>query len=280
MDVRELVPAALALLLLLGAPAGAHEGGHARLRVLDERIAAGGSAADLVERAELHRLHRDWMRALEDLARAERAGPEAAAGAALVRARVLSDVGDDEGALACAERHLARRPDDLRARRLHADLLARSGRLEPAIAEYDALIERSTAFLPEAWIARARVQAALGPAGVVRALDGLDRGLAVAGQVPALFELGIELCLAAGRFDEALARLEAAGAASARRERTLARRAEILVAAGRPEEARAAAREARLAVEALSPKRRGTRAVAELETRIDAILGETETNTP
>ena len=84
--------------------------------------------------------------------------------------------------------------------------------------------------------------------------------------------MAIEFEVTRERYDAALARLDRIAAGAARKERWLARRGEILAQAGRQAEARTAFTQVRAAIAALPPRRRTTRAVAELEDRIRMAL--------
>ena len=76
----------------------------------------------------------------------------------------------------------------------------------------------------------------------------------------------VELEVEAGRYDEALRRIDRLASGSARQEPWLMRKGALLEAAGRPDEAIAVYSEALEAIETLSPRRRGTKAVQRLET--------------
>jgi len=104
---------------------------------------------------------------------------------------------------------------------------------------------------------------------VEQALRGLNDGIAKLGPIVSLQLPAIELELALGRHEAALARVDAVGAGAPRQEVWLARRGEILEQASRATDARRAYRAALLALEAARP----TRATRELESRIQAALG-------
>ena len=121
-------------------------------------------------------------------------------------------------------------------------------------------------------MARARAVRSCGPQSLDEALAGLDRGIERLGPLVSLEFHAIELELERKNFDGALARLDRVAPQYGRRETVLERRGEILTAAGRENEARQAFAEALAALETISPSRRATPAMAQMETRLRAIL--------
>jgi predicted negative regulator of RcsB-dependent stress response len=92
------------------------------------------------------------------------------------------------------------------------------------------------------------------------------------GPVAALVAAAIDLELTLKRYDAALARVDAAAARSPHPEAWLARRGEILEAAGRGHAAREAYAQALREIESRPPHRRATRSVQNLETRLRTAL--------
>src|SRR5688572_23554831 len=263
-----------AVMALAGARAAAHEGLHEEIAALTRTLEARPDDAGLLlRRAELYRLHRQWSSALADLARAQELEPRLD-GALLCGARVFLEAGVPASALALVERYLVLRPDDPEALRVRAELALRRGAIERAVRDLDRALLGPAPVEPDHYLARAEVLARLGPQGVQRALDGLDAGLERLGPVAALELCAIDLELARGHFDDALARLDQVLARAPRPERWLAQRGEILRAAGRPEEALQAFVEARVALGSLPPSRRSSAAVGELESAVECRLHE------
>ena len=100
----------------------------------------------------------------------------------------------------------------------------------------------------------------------------MDDGIERLGPLVTIQLHAIDLELKRKQFDAALARLEKIAAQSPRKETWLARRGEILLQAGRREEARAAYEQALKALDTLPPGRRNVPAMNELERRIKAAL--------
>ena len=248
-----------------------HDGLHGQIEALTRELERGPDARLYLRRAELHRLHGAREEALVDLGRAEALAPELA-GPSLCRARLELDAGRLESARDFVERHLARFPDDAAALLVRAELALQRGAIADAVRDYDRALLRLPAD-PDVHLARAEALVALGPGGVERALAGLDEALASLGPVAALELFAIELERARGRFDDALARLDDVAARSARQERWLVQRGEILREAGRPAEALAAYGAARVALDAL-PARLSSAATRALADEVACRLAE------
>jgi predicted Zn-dependent protease len=268
----------VALVGLLGsAPhANAHDGLHEQIVALTHEIESRPKAPELyLRRGELYRLHREWDKALADLRRAQALEPRREMG--LAEARLYFDLGWSEWAELALERHLASLPEDPEALLFLARILEQRCALEDAVRAYDRALVGLEAPEPDVYLARAEALTALGPAGVERALVGLDEALARLGPVFALELRALELEVERGRIEAALARLDALAARSPRQERWLAQRGEILLGAGRATEALEAFRAARRACAALPARQRGTTQVAELERTVERRLAALET---
>ena len=262
-------------LAALTPPALAHPAIEVQVAALTKQIELDpGNATLYLRRGELHRVHRDWDTAMADYERAHSLDPELDI-VHLSRGRMLLEAGWPKAAKVALDRFVSRRPDHVTARVTRARVLAKLGRYRAAAADFTraiALIQSPHKPIPEYYLERARALAAAGPAHLDQALRGLDEGVERLGPLVTLQLYAIELELKAKRYDAALARLDRIAAGAARKERWLARRGEILAHAGRHAEARAAWVQARTAIAALPPRRRGTRAVAELENRIRMAL--------
>ncbi len=261
----------IALVVALACLAGhAHEGLHAKLAKATEAIAdAPGAASLYLKRADLHRRHRDWPAAYADLRRAEDLDV-ALEGLDLAWARYFRDNGEPRRAAVHAERELRARPRSEGALVLRAELAVELGDHAGAAAALARAIAAAPQPTPELFVVRARALASLGD--VDAAVGALDDGLAALGPLPALQNEAIELELGRGGYDAALARIDARVAQAARKESLLARRGDVLLAAGRPDAAREAFLAAQAALAELKPRRRTTRAMQELDLRLRAAL--------
>lgn len=242
------------------------------LRTLPTDIPA--SAHALLERGELKRLAGDRAGAQADYDAVEAIAP-GFAGLLPCRAALALDCGDPEAAVRMLDRHASLFPNDAHALVLRAEAHTRAGRERAALGDYDLAFRTlgNGSARPRAdWvIERARLAERLD--GPEAALAGLEESLSRAGDDPALLGRALEIELALGRNDGALARLDRLLARAERREFLLAQRGDILRRAGRPLEADAAYTEALDALERVAPARQSERTRV-LAARIEQSLRE------
>lgn len=262
--------AALVVALAIAGTVSAHDALHDQIASATARIKRAPTDARLyVERAELHRIHQDWNAAIADYARAARLAPGDNT-LDYLRGRMLLEAKRYDAARALLDAYVEQHPDHLAARVARARTLAALGEHTAATADYTHALARLPQPDPDLYVERARVEVAAGD--VERALAGLDAGLARLGAVPALEDLALRLEIDAGHVDSALARLDRMTAAVARKEFLLARRGDLLMAAGRANEARVAYAATLVAIQALSAGARRTSAVKALEGRVRGAL--------
>jgi predicted Zn-dependent protease len=265
-----LIAVALAGAVLGSAPALAHDDLSHQIETLTRQItAAPGNARLYVRRGELHRLDRHLRAALADYSRARRLDPTLAA-ADLGAGRAFLDAKRPEDARRSLERYLRTRPNDAEGRLELARSFVLLRATEAADAEYARAIALADRPRPDVYFERARLLRDSGR--LPQAIRALDEGIARSGPLASLEELAVELELARKNFDGALVRLEKIYSAGGRQETRLARRGEILAAAGQPIEARQAFVQAQRSIEALPARLRQTRAIQKLEGRVRRSL--------
>ncbi|HXG62702.1 MAG TPA: tetratricopeptide repeat protein [Planctomycetota bacterium] len=256
--------AALLVLLLV------HEDLELQIAELTRRMEREGASAELYyRRAELHRFHEDWPAARADYDRAERLDPGLAE-VDLGRGRMWLGAGSPDRAEAALVRFLSRRPDHAGALLERARARRALGRPAEAARDYTRALARLPDPKPDFFLERARAQEEAGD--LAGALAGLEEGMKRLGRIVTLESAALELEIASGRLDEALARLERLAAGTPRPEPWLVRRGEVLRRAGRAAEAEAAFRAALAALETLPPARRAVKSVRDLEARARAGL--------
>jgi len=192
----------------------------------------------------------------------------------LARGRTLLAAGRFAEAKEALDRFLAARPADPDALSMRARTQATLGRPAASVEDYTRAIrerEKRGPILADEYLERARVLAASG-GHLSEALRGLDEGIARLGPLASLELYALDLELASGGYDEALARLEAVGLQSPRQEPWLVRRAEILEKAGRAAEARLTYERALAMLDAHGSRRRQTRATLALAQRANQGL--------
>lgn len=235
--------AAFALALFSAVAACAHPEIEDALARLSDRLAATPNDATLyLERGELYAKHEDWTTAEANYLRAAELSPQLPR-LALARGALALSTGHAAEARPFFDRAVAAAPADPEARILRARALAQLGLRPAALADYAVAFEHLPAPSPELFLERAALFAA--PADAVRSLDEAIERL---GPVISLHLRALDLEVSLGRIDAALARLDLLATGSERPEQWLKRRGDVLAAAGRPAEARAAYAKARNAI--------------------------------
>jgi len=253
----------------------AHGEVHTRINQLTAEIAQTPTNASLYfQRAELYRVDQDFTNALADLDRVAKADLSIVR-VDFCRGRVLFEAGRPQEALVPLNKYLAGKPKDGEAFTTRARVLAKVGNHKAATEDYTQAIALSVGGNPELYIERADAFRAMGKTD--EAIRGLDEGIRKMGPLVTLQLPAIDLEVSSKRYDAALARIDQVSARLQRKETWLVRRAEILIKAGREEEAKKNYREALAAIDRLPAGHRGTRAMLELRARIHAAQG---TNAP
>jgi tetratricopeptide (TPR) repeat protein len=213
----------------------AHGDLHERIAGLTEQLAAGvTNAALLIERADLRRQHGEFAAALVDANEAGRLRPDWAA-PQLQRARILFDREQFAEAQVAADATLKLEAGNPDARVIRSRCLAHFGRTNEAIAELQHVLTQPGRALPDLYLERARLQAGAGAAAA--AVTGLDEGIRKLGNTPSLALPALEYERQQGAWDAALMRLQTMQTFLPQLSRS-ALRGEILLQAGRRDEAR------------------------------------------
>jgi predicted Zn-dependent protease len=258
--------------LLAPSPFHAHGTFHDRVALASTRIEAEpANAGYYLTRSILYRDHGDFTTALADLERGAQLDPMRRE-LGLLYGRLYLAWDQPERALAPLESFLEEQPDHPAANVTLARALARLGRHLEAADRYTFAIDHEPVSNPEHYLGRARALRAAGDEYRERALRGLDAGIDRLGPVVALAMSAIEIEVALGRFDSALARGDRLVARSPRQETWLARRGEILEVAQRPEEAHGSYLRVLTEIEKLPALRRRTPAMTQLRSRARAGL--------
>lgn len=269
--VRVSLPFAVWLLLVGGSPGVfAHGDVHLRIAALRLQILQEPDNARLyLQRGEAHRENLDWPAAEADYDQAAQLDPRLAA-VELCRGKLLADLGRTNEARSVFDQYLERFPEDGEALIVRARLLARLGETRLAIEDYNRGLKHLQNPQAEFYLERAQLQAGAGQH--TAALRGLQEGIENLGPLVALQLYALDLEIERRNFDGALSRLDDIMAQSQRKERWLARRGEILRAAGRSAEARAAFEDSLSAAQRLPPRLQQSPLVIELLKRVSGEL--------
>jgi len=254
------------LFLLLPLALAAHEADQARAARLRELVhALPGDAALRFELASILALHGDWEAVLAEVDQVDQSAPgtfptDRLRGQAWVAKERYAE------AVRAFDRRLAVAPSDVAARLPRARALVRLGESARALADFRECLRLNPAPDPDLVLEVADALAAHGEPG--EALLALDAAVLRLGPAPALILRAIDLELAAGRVDAALARVEVQRRAAPRPEPWMARRASVLARAGRLPDSEAAWQDLILHLDSLPPAQRSSHAM--LRQREDA----------
>src|SRR6185295_15104580 len=176
----------IAICLILLAPfARAHEGLHEQIVAVTAKIKRDPKNASLyLQRGELHRLHRDWSRAVADYDRAERLQPSLKI-VDLARGKMLFESGSLQRAKLTLDRFLRQQPGHYEGLITRARVLAKLGERSDAAQDFTWALSVSSVAEPELYLERARVLAGE-EQRISEALAGLDEGIAKLGPVVTL----------------------------------------------------------------------------------------------
>jgi predicted Zn-dependent protease len=256
-------------------PIAAHVGVHEEIQTLSHLIRLDPANPQLyVSRAEAYRLHGNQGRAITDFSKALDIDPDNVA-AATGLGRTYLDQGNPGQAIVQLNRALARETGNVRALTSRARANTGTGKPLQAAADYTRAIEQFRAPgkpLPGYYLERARAYAAAGDAYIDTALEGLDEGINVLGNIRTLELYAVELETRGGNINAALVRLDRIVARAERKEFLLLQRGDLLTAAGRTSTAAKDYFAAQAAIDALPPQRRHTRSVRQLQADLNARL--------
>ena len=264
----------LAATFLFAAGASERAAGHAtadeRIARLSETIARQPCDIELLlARAATFRSHREWDAALDDLDRAASCEPELAR-IGRERGRTWLAAGRFEQARIALAKYVAAAPGEPDGHLAYARALSGLGRIDDAVREYSRAIELEPAPDPDLYLDRARLLARAG--NLAGALAGIEAGLDRLGEPSSLHLHAVELEVAMGNFDAALARVERAAARAPHSVRWKVRRAQILERGGRGALARAAYRQALADLHHLPVSRQRAAMTGDMEVEIFRAL--------
>lgn len=269
-----LARAVMALLVGMAA-VYAHGDLHEAITALTAAIARDPNNVQLqVQRAELYLQHHEWEAGLADCAEAMRRSSDTT-DLMLLRAKLSFGAGHAADARLDIDRFLAAIPQHAEAHLLRARILVALKQHVAAGDDYAAAIAGFAQPQPDHYIEYAQMLAAAGPEHIDAALVVLDRGLVHFGQLVTLQTAAIDLERTRGRYDAALARLEALRPTLPRAELYLAQKAALLEQAGRTGEANAAYATGLASLASLPMDRRTNVFFQQLDTDLTAGLART-----
>ena len=223
----------------------------------------------LLQRADLYRLHTNWAEAKSDYTAVQKLTPDSIP-LLLGIAQLQVDTGNDSAARSAFDAVLSRDPTNWVGLFGRAQVLARLGERNAAIADYSRGLAWTTFPRPDQFLDRASLQAT--EFGAVAAIKGLDEGMARLGWLVTLQKAAIDLELKHHRTDEAMTRLETIIARSNRKETWLAWKGEILLAAGKADEAHEVLLRTLKTIDGLPSRMRTSPGMTELRAKVERLL--------
>lgn len=214
-------------------------GTHGQLmEVVNRKLETAPADANLwYQRGFLNLEHEDAAQALADLQKAESLAPGKLP-TLWLKGQALELCGKLQEARSSFDAHLLRFPDHGPGYTSRARILVKLDAQDEALADYRTALAKSPDAEPDLVQEAAVALEANGHQD--EAIEVLEGGLKRLGQIPSLTLKALEFEVKAGRYDSALARVETIQKSAPRSEPWMAKRAELLEQAGRPEESRAA----------------------------------------
>ncbi|MGL4399419.1 MAG: tetratricopeptide repeat protein [Luteolibacter sp.] len=198
---------------------------------------APDDAALHLKLAEAHAGHDEWQKCLEEISQVERLTPGKFP-TGYLRGLALFIGGEDEKAKAALDVFLAENPKHIEALATRGRVLARLNHPIEAAADLQAAVKSSPAPNSELVMDLARAYQQSGkPEEATRCID---EALKISSDAPSLLACALEIETAAAMWDSALGRIAGLQKNAPSPEPWMAKRAELLTKAGRPEDSRAA----------------------------------------
>lgn len=255
-----------------GSSALGHGNTHEQIELLDALLKENpDQVASLLERADLHRRHRNFDEALDDLNRVRSLSPKNNTAYYLTGLTLFQ-----QGQFSEAERVLQiytdRSPRSQRGHLALAKVFTEQNRHLHAAREYELVIETQSTPTPDHYLARAHAYLTAGEPYLSHALTGLEEGIALMGPLLTFQRLAIDIELVQGNHQSAIDRVEMILQNVDRKETWLVRKANLLSSIGRTDEARQNYQLAEQAIDLLPVRTRTLPAIQSLRKTIHKNL--------
>ena len=223
-----------------------------------------------VQRGRLLSVAGKYDQALSDLDQANRLKPTPQIDRE--KAQIYLTAGWHETGLEHASRYVSANAEDPEGRLVRARLLAKLGRIPEAGNDFEAALKNQKDPRLELYVEHAQVLSTEDGAYLDRALQTLNEGIQRIGPVVSLESAALEVELRQNRYDAALARVEGLINKMPRKDTWLARKGDVLVQAGKIDEARKVYQEALDAIAKLPARQRQLPATQQLETQLQKLI--------
>jgi tetratricopeptide (TPR) repeat protein len=259
-------------------PVFGHGALHERIAELTTAVQSKPADAPLrFELADVCFQHGDWQETLKQLDEIERIGPGQLP-TTLLRGQALVAGGQMKAGRAQLDTFLTSHPDHPAALVARARALSELGEDGACLADYRHALEKAPHLEADLYL---EIAEALAKRRLIdEAVSALQGGLSKLGNSPSLLLAAIQLEIATGRFDHALAHVEAMRQSAPRPEPWMAKRATILAQAGRSAEARTAWQNLLSHLTNLPPLDRGSPELSLLAQQAQRALGQATSPAP
>ena len=249
-----------------------HGDTHEQIKQLDALLEKNPDhVASLLERADIHRTHRNYCDALDDLNRVRLLSPSNDTVHYLIGITLFhkGDLNEAKTALHIFNR---RSPNSPRGYLALAKVHTQQRQYLKAAHAYELSIKNQSKPVPNDYLARAHAYVEAGKPYLAQALDGLEEAIDVIGPLITFQRLAIEIELAQGNHQEAITRIDGILRDMDRKETWLVKKARVFTSMGRDEEAREQYLLAKRAIELLPQRTKSSPSIRALQKTVHEYL--------
>jgi tetratricopeptide (TPR) repeat protein len=239
---------------------------------VSQRIEANPTDSELyIKRGDLYRLHQDWQASLADFKQAQKLSPENRE-IHFYLGRLWWDSGEHESAKSELDNYLSHHPDSIGGLTLRSRVLAKMDKLPLAVNDISKAIDLQSPPLPDLFLERKNLVISQGPEYFEEALRGIEEGIAAMGPLVVFLQAAIDIEVGLNRYDAALKRIGDLPETLQGLPHWMAKRGDILLYAGRKQEAFQNYFKALELIENYPKRKRRVKATLELEARLTQIV--------
>lgn len=224
-----------------------------------------------IKRGNLYRHHRDWQASLADFKFAQKLSPENPE-IHFYLGQLWWDSGQLESAQRELDTYLSYHPDSVAGLTLRSRVLAKMEKFSLAVTDISKAIERQTPALPDLFLERKNLVIAQGPEHFEEALHGMEEGIATMGPLVVFLQATMDIEVELHRYDAALKRYRDLPEILQGHPHWIAKRGDILLYAGRKQEAFQNYFRALELIENYPNRKRRVKASLELKGRLTKIV--------
>jgi tetratricopeptide (TPR) repeat protein len=247
---------------------------------VSKRLEANPTDPELyIKRGDLYRLHQDWQASLADFKQGQKLSPENRE-IHFYMGRLFWDSGEPENAKSNLDNYLSHYPDSIGGLTLRSRVLAKMNKVSLAVKDISKAIDLQSPPLPDLFIERKNLVIAQGPEHFEEALQGIEEGIATMGSLVIFIQTAMEIEIGLHRYDAALIRFNDLPEILQETPHWITKRGDILLDAGRKNEAFQCYFRSLELIKKYSKKKRRMKATLELELRLARIVSADSNDPP